>query len=530
MSRSLFILIFLLSFTPSIRANGEKPRLAVAPFEVSDDFGDSSVGSIVADLILSRLPERYELYERTLLKKLVDEQELRESDVSAARPKAIRVMSLKGVQLLLVGHVGRLGERIVITARVVETRTGRVLSKGDIDVDTLDALPDRIDELIEELGLKRGFPLDGSVFQPDEKGFVGRWVPLSLPREIAPRTMFTMTRCGDFVVIWGGAGEKEYLNDGARFDIKRRVWLSVSRENAPSPRAYHTAVWTGRDLIVWGGISETKRYLNDGARYNPLTDKWYKIKTPSFLKGRCLHAAVWTGKHMLIWGGKGVNFYRDGALYDPEKDEWVELPLDGVPPRARVDFAYGLCGDYFIVWGGVDGEGEYLGSGAAFNIKKKTWHRICSTGAPSPRRFPLFCSLKSGFFIAGGETPEKGFHRDIFIYDPVSDSWNEVKYDALKVRPFGVGASLTLCDGVIILWGGLRGKREVIVPPFEPSAYGYAYNIKEKSWYRVRRDGAPAARSGHKAVFCGEYLLIWGGWTKKNGRIMKLGNGALLSP
>ena len=37
---------------------------------------------------------------------------------------------------------------------------------------------------------------------------------------------------------------------------------------ARPPRAFHTAVWTGSEMIVWGGMSGSG-YLNDGGRYNP---------------------------------------------------------------------------------------------------------------------------------------------------------------------------------------------------------------------------------------------------------------------
>ena len=37
---------------------------------------------------------------------------------------------------------------------------------------------------------------------------------------------------------------------------------------APLVRAYHTAVWTGTEMIVWGGDTGTA-YLNTGGRYTP---------------------------------------------------------------------------------------------------------------------------------------------------------------------------------------------------------------------------------------------------------------------
>ena len=70
---------------------------------------------------------------------------------------------------------------------------------------------------------------------------------------------------------------------------------------APSPRLWHTAVWTGSRMIVWGG--DASPYTNTGGRYDPLTDSWTPVSTagPS---ARALHTATWTGTRMVVWGGR----------------------------------------------------------------------------------------------------------------------------------------------------------------------------------------------------------------------------------
>ena len=47
---------------------------------------------------------------------------------------------------------------------------------------------------------------------------------------------------------------------------------------APEPRYYHTAVWTGSEMIIWGGYSFVG-YLNTGRRYDPATDSWTATST-----------------------------------------------------------------------------------------------------------------------------------------------------------------------------------------------------------------------------------------------------------
>jgi hypothetical protein len=63
-------------------------------------------------------------------------------------------------------------------------------------------------------------------------------------------------------------------DDGASYDLKADKWEKLPK--APiEPRFAHSAVWTGKEMIIWGGKGENKLYA-DGASYNPKTRKWKK--------------------------------------------------------------------------------------------------------------------------------------------------------------------------------------------------------------------------------------------------------------
>ena len=79
-------------------------------------------------------------------------------------------------------------------------------------------------------------------------------------------------------------------------------WTATSTTNAPAARGYHTAVWTGSEMIVWGG-TDHNNYWNTGGRYNPGTNSWTATSTTNAPVGRWFHTAVWTGSEMIIWGG-----------------------------------------------------------------------------------------------------------------------------------------------------------------------------------------------------------------------------------
>jgi hypothetical protein len=68
------------------------------------------------------------------------------------------------------------------------------------------------------------------------------------------------------MIVWGGlvATNQTLANFGGRYDPTTDSWTPISMgPNFPSPRVYHTAVWTGTEMIVWGGEPGT----STGARY-----------------------------------------------------------------------------------------------------------------------------------------------------------------------------------------------------------------------------------------------------------------------
>ena len=70
------------------------------------------------------------------------------------------------------------------------------------------------------------------------------------------------------MIVWGGDfGFGNFLNTGGRYNPKTDSWMATSLVNVPSERDSHTAVWTGREMIVWGGGAYSDS--NTGGRYNP---------------------------------------------------------------------------------------------------------------------------------------------------------------------------------------------------------------------------------------------------------------------
>jgi hypothetical protein len=82
-------------------------------------------------------------------------------------------------------------------------------------------------------------------------------------------------------------------------------------------------VWTGSEMIIWGGDMGTAA-LNTGGRYSPATNSWAAMTATGAPAARYFHTAVWAGREMIVFGGccsiadygvyypQGDIFFRDG--------------------------------------------------------------------------------------------------------------------------------------------------------------------------------------------------------------------------
>ncbi|MGC8802760.1 MAG: Kelch repeat-containing protein [Bacteroidales bacterium] len=152
---------------------------------------------------------------------------------------------------------------------------------------------------------------------------VESWAATSATGAPFARTRHTAVWTGSEMIIWGGwdGAPYNYLNTGGRYNPATDSWTATNTNNAPQGRWYHTAVWTGSEMIIWGGFKSL--FLNTGGRYNPTTDTWISTSTTNAPSERAGHAAVWTGSEMIVWGGRNPNSLNTGGRYNPASDTWV---------------------------------------------------------------------------------------------------------------------------------------------------------------------------------------------------------------
>jgi len=189
------------------------------------------------------------------------------------------------------------------------------------------------------------------------------WLPTDLSSAPAGRTIHVAVWAGNEMIIWGGFGcnaagvcdpqNSTQLNTGGRYRPASDTWVPTSTAGAAAARDFFSAVWTGKEMIVWGGGDEAPPYFNTGERYNSATDSRTLTRTADAPVGRNVPTTVWTGQEMIVWGGYddsllGIN---TGGRYNPSTDAWEPTTTVGAP-NGRDSHTAVWTGTEMIVWGG----------------------------------------------------------------------------------------------------------------------------------------------------------------------------------
>src|SRR6478736_5558028 len=271
------------------------------------------------------------------------------------------------------------------------------------------------------------------------------WTPTSLTNAPSARNYHTAVWTGSEMIIWGGWNGPP-LNTGGRYDPTTDSWTATSTANAPTARLIHTAVWTGSEMIVWGGFDNMPRYTNTGGRYNPSTDSWTPTSTANAPTAQ--GAKVWTGSEMIVWGGSG-DIPETGGRYNPSTDSWTTTSTDNVPSPRNSHTAV-WTGTEMIVWGGT-GFPSTVNTGGRYDPSTDSWTATSTTGAPAGRIVHTAVWTGTEMIVWGGQNPSNDFNTG-GRYNPGTDSWTTTSTASAPAARHTHTAVWTGSE--MIVWGG----------------------------------------------------------------------------
>jgi len=239
------------------------------------------------------------------------------------------------------------------------------------------------------------------------------WTATSTTNAASARVEHTAIWTGSEMIVWGGdAFAFNDFNTGGRYNPSNDSWTATSTTSAPSRRAGHTAVWTGSEMIVWGGSStatNSEDFLNTGGRYNPSTNSWSATAITNTPLARDFHTAVWTGSEMIVWGGFFLTQHgsrqmtNTGGKYNPGTDSWIAT-IRFNAPKPRVSHMAVWTGSEMIVWGGRGQDYALTNTGGRYQPSADSWRATSLTNAPTTRYEHTAVWTGSEMIVWGGNT------------------------------------------------------------------------------------------------------------------------------
>ncbi len=140
------------TFTPSSELRTAVLNAAVVEFQEKGNLGIKDAGAIVAEWMSSSLLKTrvFDLYERVLLQKVLEEQELGLTGAFDDQTTA-KIGKIFGVEAIVTGTVSKFGNTVSVVAKLIDTKTAKVMATADVKTTNVDAIPDAMDELAWEL-------------------------------------------------------------------------------------------------------------------------------------------------------------------------------------------------------------------------------------------------------------------------------------------------------------------------------------------------------------------------------------------
>jgi len=160
---NLILLIAFLLIPVTVCAEFSKTKIAVLDFQLQgEQFANKDMGKIVAEWFITAMVRegRFDVIERRMLQKLLNEQKLTMSGVVDAN-SATQIGKLLGVKVIITGSLMNLRNSTGINARIIDVESASIIAAESVKGPATADLQDLVIEMSHKI--MKNFPLEGYV-------------------------------------------------------------------------------------------------------------------------------------------------------------------------------------------------------------------------------------------------------------------------------------------------------------------------------------------------------------------------------
>jgi len=159
----LIVLTFFISIPLAVNADFKRTKIAVLDFDLKGSgFETEDMGAIVAEWFITAFVKdgRFDVIERGLLKKILNEQKLGMSGI-LDETTATKIGKLLGVKIIISGSVLKLQNILEINARIIDVETASIIAAESVK----SSAAVRLQDLVVRMSAKiiKNFPLEGYI-------------------------------------------------------------------------------------------------------------------------------------------------------------------------------------------------------------------------------------------------------------------------------------------------------------------------------------------------------------------------------
>jgi TolB-like protein len=168
----LLVFAFSVLMPGTVKATFKKTKIAVLDFQLyGREHATANMGEIVSEWLITALVKegRFDVVERRLLKKIMEEQKLVMSGI-VDEGSATQLGKLLGVKAIISGSVMRFENTLEVNARIIDVESASIVAAESVTSTSATGLEKLIAEMAERI--IRDFPLEGYVVRRDENSIL----------------------------------------------------------------------------------------------------------------------------------------------------------------------------------------------------------------------------------------------------------------------------------------------------------------------------------------------------------------------